>query len=82
MILVYIHIYIYIYAVLFYNYIYIYISDSVKFKETEVNTYTLNSLPCVGSVVGCKVCYRSDVKLGGFQAQLEASRMSSHTEEL
>ena len=31
------------------------VSDSVKCKQMEVNTYTLNSLDCVLSVGGCEV---------------------------
>ena len=31
------------------------VSDSVKCKQKEVNTYTLNSLACIGSVVSCQV---------------------------
>ena len=56
-----------------YIYIYIYIMhcssnelgtsvpDSVKCKQKEVNTYTLNSLVCIESAVGLR--YQADVKL-------------------
>ena len=58
------------------------LSDSVKGKQTKVNIYTLNSATAVRSLAGCAVGYRSDVKLGGFRSQFEASRISSHNEEL
>ena len=57
------------------------ISDSIKCKQTKVNTYTLNSLTCVLSAIGWGVCYWSDVKFGGFRFQLETSRQSSYNEE-
>ena len=46
-------------------------SDSVKCKQTEVNTYTLNSWACVESVPGCEVCYRDDVSYMGFESILK-----------
>ena len=53
-------------------------SDSVKCKQTEVNTYTLNSPARVVSVAGCELCYQVDVKLSGFRSKLEASCVSNH----
>ena len=58
------------------------VSDSLKCKQTITNTYTLNSRAGIGATEGKEVCYRSDIKLGRFQSQLEASCVSSHTEEL
>ena len=57
-------------------------SDSVKFKQMKVDTYTLNSRADVGVVDGWEVCYRSSVKLAGIWFESEASRVSSHTEVL
>ena len=53
------------------------VSDSVKWKQTEVNWYILNFLACVGSVADWGVSYRSDVNLSGFRSQLEAFPVSS-----
>ena len=55
----------------FYNELSISVSDSVKYKQKEVNTYTLNFLVCVGATV--ELCYQAGVKLVGFWFQLEAS---------
>ena len=55
------------------------VSDSLKCKQTGVNTYTLNFRACAGPAA---VCYRSDLKLGWLRSQLEEFRVSSHTEEL
>ena len=65
-----------------YIYIYIYISNCVKCKQIKVNAYALYSRANVRLLNGWVGCYWSDVKLGRFQSQLEASRVSSHTEEL
>ena len=42
----------------------------------------LDSKADVGHQNGWAVKYWSNVKLGGFQSQLETSNMCSHTEEL
>ena len=34
------------------------------------------------STVGARYDTKSNIKLGGFQSQVEASRVSSHTDEL
>ena len=44
------------------------ISNSVKCKQKEVNTYTLNSLACSGAADCCGVIL-SDIKLDGFPSQ-------------
>ena len=58
------------------------VSDNVKYKQTKVNTFTLNSLAVVESFTGSGVCYQSNIKSGGLRSQLEASRVPSHTEKL
>ena len=46
------------------------------------NIYTLNSLLYVGLLVAVRLWYQADIKLAVFWSQLEASRMSSHNDEL
>ena len=58
------------------------VSDGIKCEQMKVNTDALNSQAAVRSLTGWEVCYWSDVKLGRFRFQLEASHMSSLTEEL
>ena len=58
------------------------VADSVKCEQTKVDTYAINSRADVESHFGLGVCHRSNVKSGEFRSQLEASRVSSHTEEL
>ena len=43
---------------------------------------SLNSLACVGATVGYGVSYQAGVSLAEFRSQLEASCVSSYTDEL
>ena len=58
------------------------VSDSVKCKQKEVNTYTLNLQACVESSTVLVVCYRFDVEISGIWFHLDASHVSCHTDEL
>ena len=44
------------------------VSDCVKYKQKSVNTYTLNSLACVGSAASCEVM----LKLPAFDPRLKS----------
>ena len=57
-------------------------NDSVKWEQTTVSIYTLNSRVAIRPSIGWEVCFWSDVKLGGFGSHLEVSIVTSHSEEL
>ena len=58
------------------------VADSVKCKQTKVDTYALNSRADVDLHTGSGVCHQPDIKLGRFRPRLETSHVSVHTEEL
>ena len=58
------------------------VSNNVISKQMKVNTYTLNSQNWCWIDCSLRLCYQSDVNFGGFRSSLEASFVSSHTEEL
>ena len=45
-------------------------SDSVKCKQKEINTFTLNSQACVGFILTVGLCYQADIKLAECRFQL------------
>ena len=51
------------------------VANSVKCKQTKVDTYVQNSLADIESHIGLGVCHQLDVKLGRFQSWLGVPRV-------